>query len=76
MLWSLAKDYSRSVLLFFRLRSGDEHRSLDVEQFSFGVSNGIDVEHIGHTSKTYKDELNQRKLLSKNLRLYAVLEIS
>ena len=61
----------------FGLRSGDEHRSLDVEQFRFCVSDGIDyVEYIGRTSKTYKGGLNQRKLLPKNLRVYAVPEIS
>ena len=58
------------------LRSGDEHRSLDVEQFHFGVSDGIDyVEYIGRTSKTYKGGSNQRKLSPKHLRVYAVPEL-
>ena len=61
---------------FFGLRSGDEHRSLDVEQFHFGVSDGIDyVEYIGRTSKTYKGGSNQRKLSPKHLRVYAVPEL-
>ena len=43
---------------FFGLKSGDEHRSLDVEQFRFGISDDIDyVEYIGRTSKTYKGGL-------------------
>ena len=45
---------------FFGLRSGDEHRSLDVEQFRFCVSDGIDyVEYIGRTSKTLLSEACQ-----------------
>ena len=40
--------------ILFGLRAGDEHRSLCVNQFCFGVSNGSEyVQFNGHTSKTY-----------------------
>ena len=33
------------------------------------------MEYIGRTSKTYKGGLNQKKLLPKNLRVYAMPEL-
>ncbi len=68
----------------FGLRSGDEHSSLTVEQFKFGISDGSEyvqftgseyVQFTGSTSKTYHGGLKHRKLLPKVLKIHSVPEL-
>ena len=63
----------------FKLRAGDEHQNLNVEQFCFGVSNDNGSEHlkfVGCLCKTYQGRLKHRKLLpNKTLKVYSVPEL-
>ena len=58
------------------LRAGVEGRSLCVNQFCFGVSNGYKyVQFNGHTSKTDHGGLKHKKLVPKEFRIYSMFEL-
>ena len=60
----------------FGVPAGDEHRSLTVEQFGFGISDGSEyVKFSGSTSKTYNGGLKHRKLAPKALKIHSVPEL-
>ena len=60
----------------FGLRAGDEHRSLTVDQYRFGTSDGCEyMEFSGRSTKTYSGGLKHRKLEAKSLRIFSVAEI-
>ena len=55
------------------MRGGDEHRSLVCEQFQIGQDDkgGKFLNFVGRSSKNVQGGLNQRKVSSKNLKIYA-----
>jgi hypothetical protein len=59
----------------FGLRGGDEHRSLEREQFIVGEDEtGKYLNFIGRSAKNLQGGLKQRSVTSKNLKIYAKIE--
>lgn len=60
----------------FGLRAADEHRELEVSQFSIGSDeNGKYLRFLGRTCKNWQGGLHQRKIEPKDLKIYAKTEL-
>ena len=60
----------------FGLRAADEHRKLEVSQFSIGTdSNGKYLRFLGRSCKNFQGGLTQRKLEPKDLKIYSKPEL-
>ena len=61
----------------FGLRGGDEHRNLEVEQFSIDRDEqGRYLRFVGRLSKNYQGSLQHRRIQNKDLRIYSTPERS
>lgn len=60
----------------YGLRAADEHRQLDVSQFSIGSNeNGKYLRFMGRNCKNWQGGLHQRKIEPKDLKIYAKPEL-
>ena len=60
----------------FSLRAADEHRKLDVSQFTIGTDiNGKFLRFTGRTCKNWQGGLHHLKLTAKDLKIYAKVEL-
>ena len=60
----------------FGLHESDEHRNLDVEQFSVDSDeNGQYLRFIGRSSKNFQGGIEHRKIHNKDLRIYSKPEL-
>jgi len=60
----------------FGLRGGDEHRNLEVDQYSLDHDeHGRYLRFVGRSTKNYQGGLQHRKLHNKDLRLYSNPEL-
>ncbi len=60
----------------FGLRASDEHRRLEVSQFSIGTDdNGRYLHFLGRRSKNYQGGLHQHKIEPKDLKIYSQPEL-
>ena len=61
----------------FGLRGGDEHRNLEVEQYSIDSDEqGRYLRFVGRLSKNYQGGLQHRRIQNKDLRIYSTPERS
>ena len=60
----------------FALHAADEHRKLDVSQFTIGTDiNGKFLRFTGRTCKNWQGGLHHLKLTAKDLKIYAKVEL-
>ena len=60
----------------FGLRAADEHRELEVSQFSIATDeNGKFIRFLGRTCKNWQGGLHQRNIKPKDLKIYAKPEL-